>query len=474
MRPRMLLVLSLLVAGLAGFIWLVESDLPGTDERAEQAKKLLLFDPQLVTRVTVERGEELVVLERSAESEWNLVEPVAARADGAAVEGVLDQLAALEKERTFDDAEAEELGLRPPRAAVSLSGAEGERQVFIGGDVPASDSMIAAVAPTGPFHVVARDAWSGLDLPAEAWRERTVFPGLRGDIERLVLIRGGERVEIAKREDEFFLEAPLIDRADEGTIARFLDALVGLEVAEFVDDDQEPDEGLGFASPERTLAVSTRGSANAWKLELGRGKEGDEADESLLYVRAGGHVYVVPDTVSESFELAAEEWRSLEWTGRQVHEIDRLEVRDERGTMTLERDAGDWRRDGVKIEYGPVSDLLYALAGTKGEALDAEQAIAGDPLLSMTINPGDSTADLEGDGESANVLVVEVFAPTGDLHPATASDRQTALWLGGDRVRGIVSNVAAVRGAPALAEEAESDDSGQAPPDMVGTAADQD
>lgn len=445
MRPRTLAVLFVLVVGLVGFIWLVEGDLPGTDERAERAKRLLSIERGTIERLTIERGEDLIAFERRGEKYWEMVEPLPARVEANAVETLLDGLEALVKQRSFADGEAGSLGLSPPRAVVTLSGGDEERRLLIGSDVPASESMIVAEDPAGPFHVVAGDVWPEVGRPVDGWRDRQLFPFLRGEIDRLVFAEGQDRVAIAQRDGEFFLEAPLEDRVDEGTMTRFLDALEGLEVAEFIDGDRALGEGAGFTETSRALEVSGRGSDTPWRLDLGRVVEADAQDaEGLgpsIVVRAAGHVYRVPDTLSADFDRPAQQWRSLEWSGRQVHEIQRLEVRDAAGTMVLESDGGQWLRDAVKIDFNVVSDLLFAIAGTKAEALDAQGAIAGAPLFSATLDAGERQQ------------VIEVFQPQGDVYPATVSDRQTTLWLGGDRVRDLLSKVAAVREAPRLPAE---------------------
>jgi hypothetical protein len=59
MKPRTLLVLAVLAAGLGAFIWFVDRDLPSSEERAELGKKLF---PELeadeVTAVEIERRVE--------------------------------------------------------------------------------------------------------------------------------------------------------------------------------------------------------------------------------------------------------------------------------------------------------------------------------------------------------------------------------------------------------------------------------
>ncbi|MCZ6506912.1 MAG: DUF4340 domain-containing protein [Acidobacteria bacterium] len=447
MRPRTLLILFLAVAGLASFVWFIERDLPGSEERAEQARKVLSFDPDRVVELSYTRGGEQVVLVRDAAAEnpsWNLTAPMKARADSAAVERLIRALAGLEKERTFGDGDPSELGLAPPRADLSFEAGGATGRLLVGGEIPAADSMIVATAETGPFHVVAKSLWNELDRDVGDWRSRDVFPGERDQIARLILQRGDERLILARRGDDFFVESPLVDRADEGTVSRFLDALVGLEVGDFVDGVEEPLAATyGLAPAAASLEVITA-DGMAWHLDLGLAAGGPEGDEEGIYARAGGQIYILADSLGEDLARPLEEWRSLAWSTLQVYEIDRLEISDAAGTVVLEREGADWRRDGGRVEYSPVSDLLYAIVGTKAEALDAGEQ-GGDPLLTATLNTGEQEQ------------ILRLFAPTADRHPATVSGRSTVLWLGGDRVRAIVAKLAAVRAAEVLAEDPAED-----------------
>jgi hypothetical protein len=85
------------------------------------------------------------------------------------------------------------------------------------------------------------------------------------------------------------------------------------------------------------------------------------------------------------------------------------------------------------VDFNLVSDLLYAVTGSKAVALDATPT--GEPILEITLDPG------EGEQRLA------VFAARDDRHPATAGDRDTALWLGGDQVRDLTARLQAVRDA---------------------------
>ena len=131
-----------------------------------------------------------------------------------------------------------------------------------------------------------------------------------------------------------------------------------------------------------------------------------------------------------------------------------MEVVDAAGDLSFERIGGEWVRDGEPVDFNVVSDLLYAITGTKAEALDAESAAASEPVLTVVLNPGEGEERLE------------VFEPRADRFPARNAGRETVLWLGGDRVRDVRSKIADARAAEAL-ESSEAAPSGVSEPEEV-------
>ena len=155
-------------AGLLVFIWFYERDLPSSDERRRQAKKVLALEPDEVTGLVVERGDERVELTKSrpAESEdgepsasasvgeWMLEAPLEGRADDDLVDDLLATLSSMEKRRTLEDVESSELGLAAPRGRLTVITGDQRRELLIGAEIPASSAMIVALDGSGPVFVV--------------------------------------------------------------------------------------------------------------------------------------------------------------------------------------------------------------------------------------------------------------------------------------------------------------------------------
>jgi hypothetical protein len=117
---------------------------------------------------------------------------------------------------------------------------------------------------------------------------------------------------------------------------------------------------------------------------------------------------------------AAEEWRSHSWSSLEVYQIDRLEARDEAGETVFERDGGEWLRDGARVAYEPVSELLYALTGIEADSTTGGTP-SSDPVLTVLVS-GE-----EGEREESLTLYA---ADDSGASPARVSGREVTLLLG--------------------------------------------
>jgi hypothetical protein len=280
-RPRTLLVMLALVVGLGLFIRFYEHDLPSSEERAQRARKLLDFKKEDVTAVTLDANGSLVRIERvkpaaatgasgkpdagaagatgkpakpgAAASEWRLVRPLAARADAAAVDRLLDSLAGVEKTRTLDEVQPAAVGLDKPRGVVRLDTRDGPLVLKVGAQVPTGGELIASVSGSKGAYVVSDGLWNELLHKPEDWRDHHMLTADRDAIRRITLLRGGAAptaggtgagrgagaagppVVLVRRGERFWIERPFADRADRDKVDKLLADLTGLTAERFAD-----------------------------------------------------------------------------------------------------------------------------------------------------------------------------------------------------------------------------------------------
>ncbi len=443
MRPRNLALLFLVVAGLLAFIWLYERDLPSSDERAELVKRVLRIEADEVQGLTLTRGEATVRLERieapagddDGETGWRLRAPLDAPADGPAVDRLVDQLTELEKSRTLEAIEPAELGLDAPRGRVILETTGAREELLIGNEVPASSTLVLGVTGRDEAYVVADSVWLELEKPAGDWRSRDLGPRSREAIQRIALGGGETAVALGRRGESFWVESPYVDKADKDLVSALLGQITGLRVERFVDDRPAPGPVPGPMAAMSPLEVVLEGREEALRIEVG-GPAGAEGDLRLL--RVDDQLVEVRTELATALGRAAEEWRSRSWSALEVYQVDRLEARDAAGETVFERDGGEWLRDGARVQYEPVSDLLYALAGIEAESATTAGPPVGEPTLTLVLS-GD-------EGERGETLTLHASA-AGGARAARVEGRDVTLSLGEGAVADLELKLSEARSA---------------------------
>ena len=129
MRLKTNVVISVLFIALLGFVYFYE--IKGGEERrveAERERQLLDFSDHEVQKLTIDRGDTLLVLERQDDT-WRLTSPVQTGADAEAVERYLRTLGETEVEGdpvrdstavAADPTILAEYGLEEPRLRVHI------------------------------------------------------------------------------------------------------------------------------------------------------------------------------------------------------------------------------------------------------------------------------------------------------------------------------------------------------------------
>ncbi len=482
MRPKTLLILTVVALVLGAFIFFYEQDLPSTDERVELAKKVLRLEGDAVEALLIEWGDQVVRLEQqrspaagddgedSAEEDlspvvssagWRVVAPLDARADGSAVDSLVGSLTGLESSRVFEDFDRGELGLDDPRARVTLI-ADGDQSVLeVGAELPASGDMVVAVAGGTKAYQVASSLFDDLTKAPGDWRDKKLFDGLRGDVERLSWAPlEGDTVPIllAKRGDNFWVESPLIDRADEEQVNTLLSELTGLRAETFLDEPLLTPESMGLEPPQGVLEAVLVGRERPFRLELGAAA----GDEGLFYGRVDSQLIEIKTRLPESLAVTAADWRSRSWTALQVFKIETARFETPEGAFEVSRDGADWKRGADRIGYTVVSDLLYPITEAKAEeVLDRDAAIATGHDLereSLTI----TLATKDGD-EQLSAEQLSLFPSVGGFAAATSGGRDAVLLLGEDKAGEILEKLQALRTAEALPGEDEEGDEAEEP-----------
>ena len=441
MRLRTLLVLALLVVALGSFIWFVERDLPSTDERAELEKSIFPVEEEDVRKLVIRRNGEQIVLaagdepdedgETRVDREWQLVEPLATRADRGAVDSLLKSLLALGKNRVLEDADRGQVGLEMPRAEVTLESDEGAWTLAVGSEVPASTNVVAAVN-VDEIVVTSGAFWSAIDKEAGDWRAKEVFSFAAHEIASVTLNspEPGWTIAESAESGEIRVTGPYEDSADKDAVQELHSALAELKVDEFLDEVEDP-AALGLdPAPYRLEIESKNGDLHLFEFA--------PSDTGPINARADGQLFTVQSELGELLDREPESWRSRAWSGLETWDVERIEVQSIEGdALVLDKRDGDWHRDEQSLTYSVVSDLLYAIADLRAESL--QPADGGDGQIADSAQLTLRLSSAEGATET-----LRLFA-AGEGYRAAREDRAVVLGIVRDQGDDLLAKVAALK-----------------------------
>ena len=479
MKPKTLLVLSLLTLALGLFIAFYEKDLPSTHERLDAEKKVVPVETEAVTAIELSSaGGDRILLEKDqapAEQDplssppdvWRLSSPIQARADADALTDLLSRLASIEKSRTLENPDLSQLGLEQPELSVILQTEGGPKELHVGSELPLSgDRALLGNARDVAFQAtVDPELLIMLNREASDWRDKRLFVEPRNAIEALTLTRGDVEIRLQRFGDgeKYRLVAPIADAADADKVRGLLTTLVGLQAEAFLDSDAAPAD-LGLQPAQGSLEVSLAEGSQPWRLELGlprtdlpradlpRTDLPGTDDPERLWARFSSSkeqqiVEIRSSELLAALDSAVDEWRSRDWSTLQVFGIQKAKFAGPGETFEIERkDGGEWSRGNDRIEYSVASDALYPFTEIKAVALtprqQAEQRFdLSQPRLTATLS----------DGEREEVL--HLYPGDAEFAAAALEGRNAVLWIDSTAADELVEKIEALRNAPTVAED---------------------
>jgi hypothetical protein len=317
----------------------------------------------------------------------------------------------------------------------------------LGAEVPPGGSLIAGVEGRKAAYVVGDAILSEVDKGPGDWRDRLIFRGDREAVQRITLTGApGGPVVLAKRPNGFWIERPFVDRADRDLVDGLLSDLTGLTADRFLDGSRPP-AALGLEPPRGSVEVALALSPPV-RIDLGTAVTGAATPEGqpsgeVSYARVGDTSFEVRTRLGESARRPPADWRALQLSAFEVHQVESATVTDGSGApMMLTRADTDWKRGDTLISYLPVSDLLFAVTGGRAERVltpaEAQGLHAGTarPLLTFELRTKDAGNE-----------TLTLYPPVAGGVPARASGRDVVLLLPADTLQQIQAKVKAVREA---------------------------
>lgn len=186
--------------------------------------------------------------------EWEMIQPVKAKADARAVEDILSALGSLRVGVFEADGEysTADYGLDPPKITVALQTSTDDQiqELQIGSDAETPGRIYVANAEHRAVYVVNKEIYTKLHKTVFDLRNKRVIDFQRTATHRFTLHQGDSKIVCEKNVDgEWKLTAPVALKADGKAVDDLLFGVDALRAVAFVDDQPKNLQPYGLDSP---------------------------------------------------------------------------------------------------------------------------------------------------------------------------------------------------------------------------------
>lgn len=354
------IALIVILAGLGAYIYFVTWKQPDPDAPPAQEKVFASLESDKIEeiKVTSESGDTTTLKKDSAG--WQIVAPVATKADETEASSVANNLVTLEMTRVVEEnpTDLSEYGLAAPRVQVDFK-APGEanyRRIVIGEKSPTGSDFFAKRNDEKRVFLIPSYQEPAFNRSTFDFRDKAVLKIDRDKIDAVEVSAAGRTLQLNKEGSDWKIAKPIEARADYGTTEGLIGRLQTVQMKSIVSENPSPADlrKYGLDRPAITANLNA-GSARA-TLVIGR-----KAEDTTVYARDASKSMVV--TIESSFaddlKKGAEEYRRKDVFEFRPYNASRLELTRDGQTIVFERikGQGDNAQDKWRLASPKAADV---------------------------------------------------------------------------------------------------------------------
>jgi len=269
--------------GLFCYLAFIDKKIPGTRETEEAQTQLFQLNPDDVTSLEITNVHGLFIFQK-VNNHWEIKKPVNTPADGATVDGVINQIAFAQPQRTIqvdgssskDADNLKEWGLNPPAEVVIIHAKDKQYELLVGRKMAINDSVYARSSgkKNQPVRIISGSVKDTLQKDLSDFRSRNVFDF---DIDKATQVATrvadtattpGQQCAVDLKDGKWTLQMPLVARASDADVQALLNKILAERAVDFVSDDASNLSSYGLTSPVATISVTLK-TGEPMVLEIG-------------------------------------------------------------------------------------------------------------------------------------------------------------------------------------------------------------
>ncbi len=275
--------------GLFCYLAFIDKKIPGTKEREQAETQLFQLNPDDVTGLEITNLHGFFYFQK-INNHWEIAKPVNTPADGAAVDGVINQIAFAQPQRIIrvdgssdkDTANLKEWGLIPPAERVVIHTQNKKYELLVGRKMAINDSVYARASgrKNEPVRIIPSTVKDILEKDLSDFRSRNVFDF---DVDKATQVATRiadtsttpgtatttvQQCEVDLKDGKWTLQLPLVARASDADVQALLNKILAERAVDFVTDDASNLSPYGLAAPAASLSVTLK-TGEPMVLEIG-------------------------------------------------------------------------------------------------------------------------------------------------------------------------------------------------------------
>ncbi|MDP2318459.1 MAG: DUF4340 domain-containing protein [Acidobacteriota bacterium] len=314
------LILIVVLAGLGGYIYFVDSKRPAPGFDGGPAKeKVYTLAVDAVDEVKLTYQGETSLL-RKSEAGWKMIEPVETDADPAEAASLGMALANLERVRVVEENATDlvKYNLATPPIAVEFKAGSVTGSLALGDMNATGGEMYAMKNGDKTVFLVSSFQETSFNRTPFDLRDKKILKFDREKADAVTLVRDGRTMTLARDGSDWKVSGPVASRSDYSAIEGLLTRLASANMSKLVDSEGKELAKYGLDKPVMTITVGA-GSAKTI-LEVGKTENGD------TYARDASRplVFTVDTTLQGDFTKPFDDYRKKELFELRAFYVDRL------------------------------------------------------------------------------------------------------------------------------------------------------
>jgi hypothetical protein len=370
MKSKNTLILLLVGLAIYAFIYFFESKQPTSQEATEQAGRVVKFDRDKITAITIKNTDTTIQLIKK-DGVWLLDAPVKDHADSTAINQLFTTAEALKSDEAIPtDKQSggkdllKEFGLSSSETRLTFTGDVKPVELLFGKDAAVEGKIYVRLDDSKTAHVIANDLKNQITKKVDDFRDHKLTDVATTQVVKAALKVTAGEVVVEKKDQHWSLVQPFKARGNDQKIGDLISQVANARVDSFVADSSNL-ASFGLQDPRGTVSLTTENSKEPVVLQIGKVVE-KENDKIYVKLSTRDSVLIVPKTVETVLFAKPDDVRDLNLARFSTDIVDRVNIESPgKDKIVLARNGESWVRkaDGkdLPINSAAATKLLSEL-----------------------------------------------------------------------------------------------------------------